>query len=372
MNSRLPTDEVRYGVVGAGMMGVEHIENLRALDGAVITAVCDPHEPSVANALAAVGDAPAPQVFTDHRALLDAEICDVVVIATPNNLHVDPVLDTMASGHHLLVEKPLCTTIDDCRRVVDAGRDHEGIAWVGLEYRYMPPVQRLINEVAGGAVGDLRMLAIREHRFPFLVKVDNWNRFTANTGGTLVEKCCHYFDLMNLIVGRTPTRVLASGGQDVNHLDEIYDGAPADMLDNAYVIVEYDPVPDGVDGPRPGVRAMLDLCMFAEASRNQEELVAVGDAGKVEAFVPDSTVRIGRRGTHWHDVDEFDVVDDSIGHAGFHHGSSYLEHRDLMEAVRTGGEPKVTLEDGMRAVAVGVAAHRSIDERRPVELSEIL
>lgn len=54
--------------------------------------------------------------------------------------------------------------------------------------------------------------------------MDNWNRFNRNSGGTLVEKCCHFFDLMNLILRAKPLRVLASGAQDVNHLDERYNG----------------------------------------------------------------------------------------------------------------------------------------------------
>ena len=62
------------------------------------------------------------------------------------------------------------------------------------------------------------MLSIREHRFPFLVKVNDWNRFAKNTGGTLVEKCCHFFDLMRLIVQSEVQKVYASGDQDVNHL----------------------------------------------------------------------------------------------------------------------------------------------------------
>jgi len=92
-----------------------------------------------------------------------------------------------------------------------------------MEYRYMPAVAELVRLVGDGVVGTPRMLAIREHRFPFLTKVDNWNRFSANTGGTLVEKACHYFDLMNLIIGERPSRVYASGAQDLNHLDERYD-----------------------------------------------------------------------------------------------------------------------------------------------------
>lgn len=54
----------------------------------------------------------------------------------------------------------------------------------------------------------------------FRIEVDNWNRFTANTGGTLVEKCCHFFDLMRRITGCNPLRVFATGGQVIRRLRE--------------------------------------------------------------------------------------------------------------------------------------------------------
>jgi predicted dehydrogenase len=207
------------------------------------------------------------------------------------------------------------------------------------------------------------MVAMREHRFPFLVKVGNWNRFAANTGGTLVEKTCHFFDLMNLILQERPVRVMASGAQDVNHLDEVYEGRRADMLDNAFVVVDYP----------SGARALLDLCMFAEATHNQEELSVVGDRGKVEALIPENTIRIGRRGEHWiGGVESYQVHGDGIAHEGLHHGSSYLEHVRFLEAVRSGGAPEVTLDDGLWSVAAGVAAHRSIELDRPVGLDEVL
>ena len=83
----------------------------------------------------------------------------------------------------------------------------------------MPPVQKMIQEIHNNKIGNLKMLSIREHRFPFLVKVNDWNRLSKNTGGTLVEKCCHFFDLMSLITNSDPvTQVYASGDQDVNHL----------------------------------------------------------------------------------------------------------------------------------------------------------
>jgi myo-inositol 2-dehydrogenase/D-chiro-inositol 1-dehydrogenase len=157
-------------------------------------------------------------------------------------------------------------------------------------------------------------------------------------------------------------RVLASGGQDVNHLDEVYDGEVPDILDNAFVIVDYE----------GGARAMLDLCMFAEASEHQEELSVVGPLGKVEAFLPSCEVRVGRRASGRPGVRSEIVHDERVAYEGFHHGSSYLEHLDLLDAIRAGSAPGVDLAAGMLSVAMGVAAHRSIDTGLPVLVDDVL
>ncbi len=356
-----PAGAIRYGIVGTGMMGIEHIHNVAAIDGAEVVALADPDEKSLD---AARLESPAGVVvFDDHRRLLDEVELDAVVVASPNHTHVDVLLDVLDAGCHILVEKPLCTTVADCQRVIDAAADRRQVVQVGLEYRYMPPVARLIEHLASGDIGRLRMVAIREHRFPFLTKVGDWNRFNENTGGTLVEKCCHFFDLMNHLLGERPAAVMASGGQDVNHLDEVYDGRRSDILDNAYVVVEYP----------SGARASLDLCMFADATHNQEEVSVVGEGGKLEALIPEGVVRRGIRGRHWiGEVEIEPVVADDIPYVGHHHGSSYVEHLEFLRAIRTGSPPPITLEDGLWSVAMGVAAHTSIAERRIVELGEIL
>jgi predicted dehydrogenase len=216
------------------------------------------------------------------------------------------------------------------------------------------------------------MVSIREHRLPFLKKVADWNRFTRNTGGTLVEKCCHFFDLMHLVAGARPVRVMASGGQDVNHLDEQYeiDGRmeASDILDNAFVIVEF----------ANGVRGALDLCMFAEGGRFEQEITITGDLAKMEATVPGDVVWVGERsvaagngfalGSGVREVPA--PMDPRVPYPEFHQGASYMEHLALAEAIRAGQPAAVTVTEGMWAVATGAAAHRSIDERRPVELSE--
>ncbi len=360
------SDKIRYGVIGTGMMGLEHIHNINAVEGGIVSAVSDPHPGSRAAGLdAAAQAADAPDkigAFETHGEMLDSGLVDAVVIVSPNFTHRRILDDVLTADVHTLIEKPMCTTVEDCQAVVELAGRSSKVTQVGMEYRYMPPVARLIHEVRHGAVGEPHMVAIREHRFPFLQKVDDWNRFSANTGGTLVEKCCHFFDLMNMVMGADPTRVMASGGQNVNHLDEVYDGRVPDLLDNAYVIIDY---PNGR-------RALLALCMFAEATHNQEEMCVVGPLGKVEALLPTSIFKSGRRGEHFvGNVEIEEVHDDTIAYEGLHHGSSYLEHIDFLAACRGERDIEVTVDDGLWAVAIGVAAHRSIDEGRIVDMAEL-
>jgi myo-inositol 2-dehydrogenase / D-chiro-inositol 1-dehydrogenase len=365
---------IRYGFIGTGMMGVEHIDDVLHLDGATVAAVADPDRRSLDRALRHTVGAGLDGVgaFADHRDLLEAGVCDVVVVSTPNHTH-RAVLDAVwGRSVHVLVEKPLCTTVADCRAVLAAAERHPGIVWVGLEYRYMPAVARLVRSVHAGDLGTPRMVAIREHRFPFLPKVGDWNRFSVNTGGTLVEKCCHFFDLMCHLLRERPVRVYASGAQDVNHLDESYDASVAggpegetavpDIVDNAFVVVDFP----------SGARASLDLCMFAEASEHQEEISVVGDRGKAEALVPPNLFRVGARHLGRPGICSEEVRADDVAFEGWHSGSSFREHVALCAAIRGGERPAVGLEDGLWSVAVGVAAHRSIDERRPVEMDEVL
>ncbi|XP_057976862.1 uncharacterized protein LOC131164001 [Malania oleifera] len=363
-------DAVKYGIIGVGMMGREHLINLSHLrnEGVAVVCVADPHLPSQQLALDLAQSFDwSLKVFSGHQELLDSGLCDVVIVSTPNMTHYQILMDIIAhpKPHHVLVEKPLCTTVADCKKVVGAASKRPDVlVQVGLEYRYMPPIAKLIQIVRGGTLGQVKMVAIREHRFPFLVKVNNWNRFNANSGGTLVEKCCHFFDLMRLFVGANPVRVMASGAIDVNHKDEVYDGKVPDIIDNAYVIVEFE----------NGSRGMLDLCMFAEGSKNEQEISVVGDIGKGEAFVPESIVRLGTRVSGKSGVQTIKAEDERIKYDGLHHGSSYLEHLTFLPAIRAKdeGAPAVNLHDGLISVAMGVAAQLSIEAGRFVEIEEVM
>ena len=352
-------------------MGREHMRNLALVSGAELIAIADPDSGS-RQAAQEQADALGQNIslFDNYTKMLNEAKPDAVIIASPNFTHFDIAQSAMQSGAAILLEKPMCTTVDYAQSLAKAVSNYPNLFWVGLEYRYMPPVTRFIERVHSGDAGDIKMLAIREHRFPFLVKVGDWNRFNANTGGTLVEKCCHFFDLMRHILLDEPVRVFASGGQDVNHLEERYDGAVPDVLDNAFVMVDF----------KNGARALLDLCMFAEGSEQQEEMSAVGSIGKLEVKLPKSEVAWSPRAGQIDDegqriegcpgtaIETVETPPDAFS-AGSHHGATFFQQRDFHSALVNGTNPLISARDGYRSVVMGAAAQESIATGKPIKIA---
>ena len=361
--------KLNYGVIGCGMMGQEHLRNIALLADAEVVAV---FEPDAEMRRRAAELAPSAVFVGSIRELLALDAVNCLLIASPNHLHLAQ-LEEIASIRALpvLVEKPLFTHSDDVRRVERLRSAYPAPIWVAMEYRYMPPVARLVEE-AEEATGGIRMLTIREHRFPFLQKVGDWNRFNDQTGGTLVEKCCHFFDLMRHILRSDPVRVMASAGQAVNHLNEVHGGRTPDVWDHAYVVVDF----------ASGARSMLELCMFAEGARYQEEICAIGAKGKIECKVPGPgrfwPAHLGEppvaqvivsprdpKGPRKMDI----PVDPALLEAGDHNGSTFYQHQRFARALRGQGSIEVDLCDGRWAVLMGLAAQQSAITGRAVQIS---
>ena len=359
---------LRYGLIGCGMMGQEHIQNVALLEGVEVTALADPNDEMRQAAQTLVGSDVG--TYGDFNDMIEQESCDAYIIATPNDMHLEPLLRLLKYGKPILVEKPLCTTLNDCRQALKAAEESGVPVWVAMEYRFMPPLAELIRCVTNGDVGQPIMMSFREHRFPFLNKVKNWNRFSQRTGGTLVEKCCHFWDLMRLVLNSNPLRVFASGSIDVNHLSEQYDGQMPDILDNAYVIVDFE----------NGARGLVDLCMFAEGSYWQETASVTGASARIDAmipppesFLPDGEKRVPLvEISHREDREIFRYetpVDPEILHAGDHCGSTFYQHVNFLDLVKGDlAKPLVNLSDGSWAVAIGEAAETSVKTGQSVAI----
>lgn len=369
--TRPHTPNVRYGIIGCGMMGQEHLRNIALLPGASVSCIFEPDDAMATSSLAL---APGARRASSLADVVTAADVDCLLIASPNFRHAEQLREIAALRPlPVLLEKPACTSLGDVRELAELGRRYPSPIWVAMEYRYMPPVARLTEEVHNTTnTGPVTMLTIREHRFPFLVKVGDWNRFNRYTGGTLVEKCCHFFDLMRHMTRSEPVRVYASASVAHNHLDERYPEGTPDILDNAYVIVDF----------ASGQRALLELCMFAEGARYQEEISVVGTVGKAECFVPGPgrfwpahlgeppvpKVIISPR--HPKGPRELDVPVDPVAlAAGDHNGSTFYQHQRFNAVVRGQGQVEVSLSDGLAAVVMGLAAQESARTGQAIDLT---
>src|SRR6476469_9755062 len=126
----------RIAVIGAGAMGRNHLRVLHDLESADLIALADADE-ATAQKSARRFNIPA---YVDHRHLLDAVKPDAVVVAVPTALHREVVLDAVARGVHILVEKPIASTVDEGQELMQAARAAGVILAVGHIERYNPAI----------------------------------------------------------------------------------------------------------------------------------------------------------------------------------------------------------------------------------------
>jgi len=137
---------VRIGVVGAGFMGRQHIDFIRAAPDAVLAGVVDP---------AVADEAFDCRRFDTVRILLDAERPDAVIIASPNALHVDTAIECLEAGVAVLLEKPVAVDYAQSLRLVDAVARRGGRLLVGHHRRHHPAISRARSAILGGELGQL-------------------------------------------------------------------------------------------------------------------------------------------------------------------------------------------------------------------------
>jgi predicted dehydrogenase len=262
--------KLRMGFLGVGAMGLSHVNQFHVKLGAraQAVAICSRSEANVKKALAIAPDA---RVFRDEKELIHADL-DAVVISTPNATHLELALETLKAGKHLFLEKPCGITREECQRLLDASRRTDRVVMIGHELRYSPFFQKIKALVDAGEIGAPRMVWTREFRGPFQPKSGQWIQDARMSGGMMVDKNCHHFDMMNWWAGARPVRVSAFGGLAVNH---VIDG-PHQVNDHATVSYSYE----------NGVLGTLHVCLFARDFPHEDlQMGIVGDKGELRTRI---------------------------------------------------------------------------------------
>lgn len=361
----------KLNVIGFGMMGLEHALVTMLEGQAEIHGVYDTENASV-NGNKQIFESKVANheliVYDNLESACNDPAVDGLVICSPNFTHLSVIQEAVKSGKHILLEKPMATTIDDALAIARLASDYKAVFQIGLQYRFKPIYTEAIHEaLERRSIGDLKTISIVEHRVPFLDKVQQWNKFSKYSGGTLVEKCCHYFDLMNLFAGAKPKQVFASGSMAVNFKGFSYGGESSDILDNAFVTVVYE----------NDIRASFNLCMFSPMF--YEEMVLCGDKGRLKVFenrdfLPDARPEThlellsGENGPSKISTPCYPAV---IQHSG-HHGATYYEHKYFIDNIDGKETTTASVDDGLWSIAVAAAADESIRTGQIVEVSELL
>ncbi|WP_233567050.1 Gfo/Idh/MocA family protein [Cohnella endophytica] len=363
---------IRLALVGLGDMGSGHLYGFDRISECEITWVADPHESNLARALGILKNN-KPQVCTDHdQLLLHSDDYDAVVISVPNYLHRDVALPFIAIGKPLFLEKPVASTLGQCNEIIQAAEERGVPVQIGLVYRYSNVYRRMAQEVKRGRLGDVTMMWCKEFRDPFPPR--DWFYDESLSGGALVEKDCHHFDIFNWMIGAKPVRVFASGGQHVirrgqdNLITNNYTHyAPrnitnSSIVDHAWVTIDYD----------NGSKAMLGLCMYLKPYNLTDEGLEIGLIGSNGAQMvakKDKSIDISGGEDFTKEYIDLDVVSDSVdgGHTG-----SQKQRYAFLNTVRTGELPFADLNIGKEALLIALAAEKSIKEERYVYLHELI
>jgi len=358
---------IKVGFIGAGQMGRQHVQMVaeQFKDRAEIKAVCDTHPGELS--LAKKGCSEDSVVYgQDYREVIKDKSIQAVFISLPNFLHSEVAVAALKAGKDVFCEKPVATNADDVYRMLEAREKAGKVLMIGLELRYSNYFQKMKQLLEGGSIGRPVMTWCKEFRGPFLPKIDNWIQQAGRSGGSLVDKNCHHFDLMTWFLNAKPLKVCAFGGKNVVNVL----GTDDEVEDNAFVIVEYE----------GGLRASLALCMFAPATSDYGlEIGLIGDKGRLETEEKDNLLHLWEseksEDMKWdgrmpkfirkseHTVYKVSPLEDEGGHTGF-----LQEHAVFFDAVRGKVKPLTSIENVIYSTLIPIAAEESMRTGRIVEL----
>jgi len=198
----------RVGLVGCGIVARGHLRAIEDSPKWELAAVADIDDATLQEVRQsyAVGN-----TFDDYREMLDTVDLDAVVVATHLDSHCRIALDALEKGAHVLCEKPMAASLDECQRMVDTARAHERLLVVNFNTRSSPQYRRIKRLIDDGAVGRVRVVRI----------VYNWSchqwkpperleHFMAD-GGPLIDSAVHFFDGVRWYTGQEFVRIDANG-----------------------------------------------------------------------------------------------------------------------------------------------------------------
>ena len=359
--------QVRVGIIGAGGRG-RYLMNFYREDPAVlIGAVCDVYEPRLEAGLSiAKGSARA---YRNYKSLLDDKSIDAVIIATPDHWHTQMLLDAVAAGKDVYVEKPLCNSAAEGVAILDAVGRSDRIVQVGMQRRSYDLFLKAREVVARGTLGHISM--VRSWWLDNILKLSTnklegpldwkqfqgsapahemdplryfeWRRFTDYSGGPITDVGPHVMDGITMLMGAGyPAAVNATAGPVRTE--------KVDTPETLVVAVEY---PEGF-------LAVFSLNYDAMKYKQENDQLTQLDGDKARLDIGREKFAVYQKGQETTPVESMRTAE------GFQH-SVRLHVRNFLDCVRTRRQPSAPVEIGFQAALVGLMANESLRLGRKVK-----
>lgn len=367
--SGAPSDRVHLGVIGTGGRGTLVMSTFQKEPGLHVGAVCDVYEPNleraVSTASAAQGGS-APKPYREYRELLADKSIDAVLIATPEHWHHRMVLDALAAGKDVYVEKPLCQTPEQGVELVDAEARSKNIIQVGMQRRSYDLFHEARKVVASGRLGDVRMIRswwLNNNQSRRTSKVEgkldwdrwqgpakrrefdpdrfrNWRVYSDYSGGVMADQGAHVFDGIHLLMNSgAPSAVTAAAGRP--HLEGV------DTPESVIVNAEY---------PEDFIASFtINYAAMKYLTRNDQMNHLDGDRARMD--VSREELRVYEQGA------EEKPVLSARSERGFHYATD-LHVRNFLECVRSRKTPAAPIRLGFQAALVVQLANLSLRQGR--------
>ena len=346
-------EPIRFGLVGFGAWGNCHAGAITATDGAVVSAVAAKSRASCDSALSQFPDA---FVTADYRELVKREDVDVVDVVVPSFLHREVAIAALEAGKHVLLEKPMAITLEDCNAIVDAAKANGRLLSVGHELRLSSMWKKVRDLIQEGFIGEPQYCLVELSRKPYRHGADGWRFDIERVGNWILEEPIHFFDLARWYLEKagTPTSVFARANSRQSGHPELQDNFSAIMNfeSGAYAVVTQ-------------TLSAFEHHQAAKVSGTTGAIWARWSGAQDRTLHPEFQLKVYNS-----EQDQvLDLTPEKIT-------GEVFELQDQMammvNAVRHGEPLHATGEDGRWSVAMCIAAQQSVDTGMPVLLEEIL
>jgi predicted dehydrogenase len=231
-------EKARIGMVGTGSRGMFHINHLLKNQNVEIVAICDNFQ---AHLNSAKERCPSARAFNNYKDLLSVNDIDGIIISTPLNEHADITIDALQASKHVLCEKSMALTLDDCLNMYNAYKESGKVLYIGQQRLYDPKFLRSIDMIHSGLIGEvtgIRCYWFRNNDWrrpvpePSLERKINWRLYKEYSGGLMTELATHQIQVGNWAMKMIPETIVGMG-------DIVFWKDGREVYDNVCAIFRY-------------------------------------------------------------------------------------------------------------------------------------